>query len=186
MARDQAHQLRAGYFLELSDQAKDEGSLDRAEREWKEARAAWPEHTPDPRIDMEQRIAQRRKEPHGAAREIPPWPAVVPHPQVAHTPDKTAPPEQAITLTLQINSPKDVRTVRLHYQTANRADLFRTVEKPAAASVTFTIPAEEVGTSRDLPYYFEILNFENGGWIDPDPLLPAPYHIEVANIPFAN
>jgi len=89
----------------------------------------------------------------------------------------TAPPNQPLTLTLQITPPKDATVLRLHYRPLNALAKFKTIEKPWAASITFIIPAEDLPPNWDLLYYFEILNRENSGWFEPDPLLATPYHI---------
>jgi hypothetical protein len=109
-----------------------------------------------------------------AAPVIPPLPKPVSRPQITHTPPKITPPNQPITLTISV---KDARTVRLHYRALNQLAQFKTIEKPAAASVIFTIPADDLPPNWDLLYYFEILNRENSGWFEPDPLLATPYHV---------
>jgi hypothetical protein len=95
----------------------------------------------------------------------------VPRPVIHHTPLKSAPIDQPITLTLEINPYKTATFVRLHYR-ANGAKETQTVEKPAGPLVSFTIP----GTDADLIYYFEILNQEKTGWFEPDPFTTAPYY----------
>lgn len=101
-----------------------------------------------------------------------PAPPVPLRPQFTHAVLHAAPPDQPINLTIQIAPIKDVRVVRLHYRALDSAETF-VIEKPAAASVTFTIP----GASSDLLYYFEILNRSNGGWFEPDPAVATPYHV---------
>lgn len=93
-------------------------------------------------------------------------------PQFTHTIVHTSLPDQPINLALQIAPIKDLRVVRLHYRALDSSTT-SVIEKPAAASVTFTIPA----ASSDLLYYFEILNRLNGGWFDPDPAVATPYHV---------
>ncbi len=108
---------------------------------------------------------------------IPALPKSLSRPQTAHTPPKSAPPNQPLTLTLQLTPPKDARAVRLHYRPLNQLAQFKTLEQPAASSVTFTIPAGDLPPNWDLLYYFEILNRENSGWFEPDPLVATPYHV---------
>jgi len=93
-------------------------------------------------------------------------------PAIAHTPIHTATPGQSINLTLQIAPIKDVSAVRLHYRALD-AHATQTLEKPAAASVSFTIPAQ----AADFLYYFEILDKSNRAWLEPDPLVTTPYHV---------
>ncbi len=93
-------------------------------------------------------------------------------PQFNHTVVHTSPPDQPITLTLQIAPIKDVRTVRLHYRALDSAAT-SVIEKPAAASVAFTFPP----APSDLLYYFEILDRSNRGWFEPDPAAATPYHV---------
>jgi hypothetical protein len=93
-------------------------------------------------------------------------------PQFTHTVVHTSTPDQPITVTLQIAPIKDVRTVRLHFRALDSAAI-SVMEKPAAPSVAFTIPA----AASDLLYYFEILDRSNGGWFEPDPASATPYHV---------
>jgi hypothetical protein len=108
---------------------------------------------------------------------LPPSLKPLPRPRFAHTPVKTILPNQPLTLTLQIGSPQDARTVRLHYRTLDQDAPAIMMEKPAAASVSFTIPGSAIPPGGDLVYYFEILNRANGGWFDPDPLAASPYYV---------
>lgn len=112
-----------------------------------------------------------------AAPVIPPLPKSLPRPQFKHIPPATAAPGRPLALTLQMVPWQDVRTVRLHYRPLNQLAPFQTIEKPAAASITFTIPASDISARWDLLYYFEILNRENAGWFEPDPLVATPYHV---------
>ncbi|PYT16977.1 MAG: hypothetical protein DMG59_08795 [Acidobacteria bacterium] len=98
-------------------------------------------------------------------------------PQFAHTAPGTIPPGRPLTLTLRITPPKDARTVRLYYRAPGSPAQFKTFEQPAAASVTFTIPASDISANWDLLYYFEILDREKSGWFEPDPLAATPYHV---------
>jgi len=72
-----------------------------------------------------------------------------------------------------VNPVKDVRLVRLHYRTVDSRAQTTVIEKPAAASMTFTI----AGSVSDLIYYFEIISRENSGWFEPDPDSGTPYHL---------
>jgi hypothetical protein len=104
-------------------------------------------------------------------------PAPLQRPQFTHTIVHTSLPDQPINLALQIVPAKDVRladitVVRLHYRALDSSTT-SVIEKPAAASVTFTIPP----MPSDLLYYFEILNRSNGGWFEPDPEVATPYHV---------
>ncbi len=109
----------------------------------------------------------------GAGGEVPPLATPLPRPQFEHRPGATAPPNQLLDLTLHITTPKDVRSVRIHYRTL--AD-FKTIDKPAAAAVTFTIPASDIAAEGELIYYFEILEREGGGWFEPDPFGVKPFY----------
>jgi hypothetical protein len=63
--------------------------------------------------------------------------------------------------------------VKLHYRALNQLSEFTVVEQ-SAARAEFTIPM----TDRwDLMYYFEVLNKENSGWFEPDPLAATPYYV---------
>ncbi len=190
LARYHAQKQEAAYHLELFNQTKDTASLDRAEQDLKNALAVWLSlgrmmgeaenglaELLDVRLGLDL-VAQRRKDHDSApAIEIPQLPKPLPRPQFAHMPVKTALPDQPLTLTLQITSLKDARAVRLHYRSTNPAAPYLSIEKPAAALLTFTIPASDVSVNWDLLYYFEILNHDNGGWFEPDPVTAAPYHV---------
>jgi hypothetical protein len=51
----------------------------------------------------------------------------------------------------------------------------KVIEMPAAADVSFTIPALDITGNWDLLYYFEILGADGNGWFEPDPLTATPY-----------
>jgi len=95
-----------------------------------------------------------------------------PRPKFDHTPVKSAPIDKPIDIALQINPPRSAVSVRLHYRAVNSAET-QTIEKPAEASVAFTLPPSDA----DLIYYFEILNRDNGGWFEPDPFTTSPYFV---------
>ncbi len=97
---------------------------------------------------------------------------VLTRPQFTHVVVRNATPDQPINLTLQIAPIKDVRLVRLHYRPVD-SGATSVIEKPAAASVAFTIPP----VPSDILYYFEIIGKSNSGWFEPDPLVATPYHV---------
>jgi hypothetical protein len=109
--------------------------------------------------------------------EMPPPRSSVPRPQFEHRPPATTPPNQPLDLNLRVASPKDARTVRIYYRALSQSADFKMMEKPAAAAVTFTIPASDIATDGDLLYYFEILNREDGGWFEPDPFGAKPFYV---------
>jgi hypothetical protein len=94
-----------------------------------------------------------------------------------HTPPPSTPSEQPLALTLHIAQPKSVDTVRLHYRPLDPAAATKAIEMPAAADVTFTIPAADITGNWDLLYFFEILHAGGNGWFEPDPLTATPYRI---------
>ncbi len=183
LAHYHAHKQRAAYDLELFDQARDSAGLDRAEMELKSALALWDSRDAVTSLDQ---VALRRKEHEaGAAVEIPPLTKPLPRPQFSRTIVKTVLPDQPLTVTLQITPLKDVAAVRLHYRTTNPAVPAKIIEKPAEASVSFTIPGADIPVNWDLLYYFEILNRENRGWFDPDPLVGTSYDVVTIAAPVA-
>ena len=109
--------------------------------------------------------------------DVPPLPPPLPRPQFEHRPSATVPPNQPLDLTLRVVPPKDARTVRIYYRALSQSADFKMMEKPAAAAVTFTIPASDIATDGDLLYYFEILNREDGGWFEPDPFGAKPFYV---------
>lgn len=165
LARFHAHREQAAYEVALFDRTRDNAALDRAEREIAAARAIFDV--------ADSRVADRREAGAAAPANLPAAAKRLPRPTIVDVPVKAAIVDQAITVTLQLGAIKDVRTVRLHYRPADSAALAAVIEKPAAASMTFSIP----GASSDLIYYFEILNRENSGWFEPDPSQMKPYHL---------
>lgn len=95
-----------------------------------------------------------------------------PRPKFQHTPVKSAPIDKPTDLTLQISPAKSAVSIRLHYRPLNSTET-ATIEKPAAESVSFTIPPSDT----DLIYFFEILNAESTGWFEPDPFTTTPYYV---------
>ena len=174
LARYHAHKLSGAYFLELFHQTKDSGALDRVEQEWKDAGGVSQGgdlHPPGEPI-----AALRPAALPTPAREIPALPKPIARPSFTHTPVRDAPSDQPLNLTLQLPSTKDIQLVRLYYRPVDRPGPARVVEKPAAASVTFTLAPADLPPA-DLLYFFEILNRENSGWFEPDPATAVPYHV---------
>ncbi len=165
LARFHAHQLRAAYELELFDQSKDAAALDRAEQEINGAHQYF---------DMlDARVADQRRLKAAVSAPVPPMAARLPRPVIRHTPVKSAPVDQEINLTLELGSLKDIRTVRLHYRPVDSATATSVIEKPAAATMAFTI----AGADSDLMYYFEIISRENSGWFEPDLEIGPSYYV---------
>ena len=163
LARYHAYRQRAGYWMELYDQTADRASLDRAGKDLKSALSYF--EFLDARIALDRIAAHRKTSEAIPVREIPAAPKPMARPPITHTPVKSAQVDQPINVSLQIGALKDVRSVRLHYRAAESAGASSVIEKPAAATVAFTIP----GAVSDVIYYFEILNRENSGWFEPDP-----------------
>jgi hypothetical protein len=109
--------------------------------------------------------------------EVPPPRSSLLRPQFEHRPPALAPPNQPLDLTLRVAPPKDARTVRIYYRALSQSADFKMMEKPAAASVTFSIPPSDITMDGDLLYYFEILNREDGGWFEPDPFGAKPFYV---------
>jgi len=95
----------------------------------------------------------------------------------SHMPPASAPSEQPLTLTLHIEQPKLVSSVRLHYRPLDPAAATQVIELAPKAEISFTIPAKDITGNWDLQYYFELLNGDGGGWFGPDPLTAAPYWV---------
>ena len=112
-----------------------------------------------------------------AAANFPPVANAAPPSVWTHTPPAATPSEQPLALTLHIAQPRSVNTVRLHYRPLDPAAATKTIEMPAAADVTFTIPAADITGNWDLLYFFEILHAGGNGWFEPDPLTATPYRI---------
>jgi hypothetical protein len=167
LARYHAHRERAVYLVELFRQSKDAASLEHAGQELKNAQAYFDIH------DVRLPDAPPGEVP---AQELPPLPKALTRPTFVHVAVRTAPSDQPVTLTLQIGAAKDARSVRLHYRASDSANSPAVLEKPAAPSVSFSIPASDLPAGGQLLYYFEILSRENGGWFEPDPVIGPPYH----------
>ena len=87
----------------------------------------------------------------------------------------STPSEQPLTISFRLIQPNSVSAVRLHYRTLDPAAPTKTIEMPAAAEITFTIPAADITGNWDLLYFFEILHASGNGWFEPDPLTVTPY-----------
>ncbi len=161
----------------MFDQLRNPAALDRAAQEMKDAVESWTSGE-SPLEDagvLEKEIEQRRAGTDvDRSREIPALLIAPPRPQITHLPVKIVTEGQPITLSIQINPAKDVRVVRFHYRALGAA-AWTTLEK-VAGPFTFTIPAADLVADTQMVYYFEILNRENGGWFEPDPLTAIPYH----------
>lgn len=99
-------------------------------------------------------------------------------PTFTHTVMHISAPDHPIELALQIAPIKDARVIRLHYRLLT-VTATTVIEKPAALSVSFTIPP----MTADFLYYFEIISRNDRGWFEPDPLTATPYHIVRIQIP---
>jgi hypothetical protein len=111
----------------------------------------------------------------GSQPDVRPYAAVKrpARPAISHVPVKTAAAGSRLRLSLKISPPSAASTVKLHYRALNQLSEFTVVEQ-SAARAEFTIPM----TDRwDLMYYFEVLNKENSGWFEPDPLAATPYYV---------
>lgn len=120
-------------------------------------------------------MARERADQQLSSANLPPPVRSAPPTQWTHTPAASAPSEQPLVVVLRITQPKTVGTVRLHYRPLDPAAAAKTIEIPAAAEVSFTIPAAEITGNWDVTYYFEILDGNGGGWFEPDPLTATPY-----------
>jgi hypothetical protein len=111
------------------------------------------------------------------SRKYPPafGPTPQARPQLQHQGPATAQEGKPLTLELAISGSPKVRAVRLYYRTVNQLAEFKMLEAPPG--VSFTIPAREISAHWDLMYYFEVLNENNGGWFQPDPLRETPYYV---------
>lgn len=182
LARYHSHRLRAAYYIALFDQQKNPAALDRAMQESKDAEEAWKSgesSLEDLRV-LDNAIEQRRKQAGSeSTKELPEFPKDPARPQITHLPVRILAADQPVTLTLQINPARDVRSVRLHYRSID-ARTWKTIEKATEKGTslfTFTIPAPDLVPDSQFVYYFEILNRENRGWFEPDPAAAIPYHL---------
>ena len=110
-----------------------------------------------------------------AAANFPPAANAPPPSAWSHAPPPSTPSAQPLVLALHIAEPKSVSAVRLHYRPLDPAAMTKAIEMPAAADVTFTIPAADIAGNWDLLYFFEILHADGNGWFEPDPLTATPY-----------
>lgn len=121
-------------------------------------------------------MARQQADQQIAAADFPPLAKAAPS-SWTHTPPASAPSERPLTVTLRIAQPKTVSAVRLHYRPVDPAAQAKTLELPASAEVSFTIPAADITGNWDLLYFFEILHAEGNGWFEPDPLTATPYRV---------
>ncbi|HTS78537.1 MAG TPA: hypothetical protein VMG40_20170 [Bryobacteraceae bacterium] len=173
LARYQAHSLRARNALELFGETGDSASLEEARRNFKSAQSYMDLSAAQIGLD---RIGALAKEP-GTMEEIPPPVRPAPRPSITHSPVRSAPAGQPVNVSIAISPLKEIRAVRLHYRAASAPGVSNVIEKPAAASLTFTIPPADTNTI----YFFEILT-RDGGWFEPDPFSKTPYYVIKAEI----
>lgn len=95
-------------------------------------------------------------------------------PTITHHSPASAVPDKPLTITVRISPTKDVRAIRLHYRNVNQLESFKTLESSSGA---FTIPASDISRRWDLLYYFEVVNKDNTGWFEPNPLVATPYYV---------
>ncbi len=122
-------------------------------------------------------MAREQADQQIAAANFPPLTKWTAPSSWTHTPPASAPSERPLTVTLRIAQPKTVSSVRLHYRPLDPAALAKTLELPASAEVSFTIPAADITGNWDLLYFFEILHADGNGWFEPDPLTATPYRV---------
>lgn len=170
-ARYEAHNLRARNSLELFELTHDPEQLNRAEKDFKSALSY--SDLAEARVGLDRVDADRKKNESSAIQEIPPLPKTPAPAVITHVPVKTARAGEPVPVSLQLGSLKEVRAVRLHYRSAaSGAGSSETIERPAAASITFSIPP----ANGDLIYFFEILTRE-AGWFEPDAFTKTPYYL---------
>jgi hypothetical protein len=131
-----------------------------------------------PDLKLLAKIARDEATKQSLANPISEEPVPLARPAFTHTVVHNATPDQTINLTLQIAPIKDVRVVRLHYRALTAASS-TIIEKPAAASISFTIPP----IAADILYYFEIVSSNGREWFEPDPLTTTPYIVVRLQVP---
>jgi len=99
-----------------------------------------------------------------------------PRPTISHTAPKTALAGSPLHLLLSVQPRNSLKSLRLHYRPLNHLAKFKTLEQPPSYT-TFTIPGSDISAEFDLLYYFEILNTQNTGWFEPDPMKATPYFV---------
>ena len=98
---------------------------------------------------------------------------------ISHSPVKTAPAGQAVTIKARVNAPAGVKWVRLQYRAVNQYRDFEMLPMVAAGDGTFqaTIPADKINTVYDLMYLIEMMDNNGKGFIYPDLNKETPYVI---------
>lgn len=115
--------------------------------------------------------------PRSANAPVPPPPLAtrLPRPELSHRAPVQAQAGQPLTLNLQIANAAHINRVRLYYRPVNQLASFKMIEKPVGEA--FTVPGNDISSSWDLMYYFEVLNDRKGGWFQPDPSIATPYYV---------
>jgi hypothetical protein len=140
-----------------------------------DAAAQQLQHSPMPDLRLLSGIAQSQADQQRGAVNLPPAARRAPPTAWTHSNPLSAPSEQPLALSLRLAQPKEIAAVRLHYRTLDPAASGKTLEIPAAAENTFTIPAAGITGNWDLRYFFEVIGRDGGAWFEPDPLAAAPY-----------
>jgi hypothetical protein len=118
-----------------------------------------------------------RAAPYDSKDAVEHWPEYLPRPSINHVPPPSFAIGKPVSLTLQIAPVNSIRSVRLYYRPLNDQEKFRCVESDARATITFTIPPQDLPSRYDFTYYFELLHDRYGGWFLPDPDIATPYFV---------
>ncbi|MGH9397344.1 MAG: hypothetical protein ACRD18_10910 [Terriglobia bacterium] len=97
-------------------------------------------------------------------------------PEILHVSPEAIQAGEPLTLTLRISPLVNISVIRLYYRPVDQLAQFKMMEA-GPSHLAFTIPGEDISPKWDLIYYFEILNKENGGWFEPDPMVRTPYFV---------
>ncbi len=168
LARYQAHMLRAKNSVEIFDATGNTDSLKDARKDFKSAESYMD--LAAAQIGLDRAEAHHNDPP--ASQEIPPPARAMARPSITDVPVRSAPAGQPISVTITISAVKEIRAVRLHYRAAGAPGLSSVIEKPAAPSLTFTLPPSET----NVIYFFEILTHDSG-WFEPDAFSKTPYYV---------
>src|SRR5690625_4124654 len=100
--------------------------------------------------------------------------------EINHHPVRNHPVGRPLTVRLSINTPAGVKWVRLRHRSVSQEFEYKTTEMNVSGgdyeTYQATIPADQIDTTWDYMYYFEIMDNNGIGTIYPDLNIETPYY----------
>ncbi len=101
-------------------------------------------------------------------------------PRLVHNPITRALAQKPLTVTAEVSDPSGIKWVRLRYRSVSQYQDYKSldmVETKKKGQYRAIVPGEDIITSWDFMYFFEVMDNEGNGKIYPDLEKEAPYVI---------